>query len=381
MRILVFLHSFEPGGVERVALRLCRAWIEGGSNVLLVMGRADGAMRHLADGLLYRVLSDERIPTARWETLWMILRLPAVIRRERPDVIFCAGNSYSIVSVVMKLLLGAACPPIVAKISNDLARADFPAPIRWLYHRWLRIQARYIDRFVGMAEPMRAEIAGATGLAPDAIRIVDDPALTMADIERFAVPRPPRARNRFITAGRLAPQKNFPLLLQAFAQIARDDDTLTILGDGPERAKLEKLAADLAITARVTFTGHVPDLAPYFTKADVFALSSDYEGVPAVIIEALAAGLAIVTTDSSVSISSMLHGGNFGTIVSKPDIPPFATALGNTRTIPLDLPAMRSQAERFTVEKGAGHYRAIFAETLSRSTLQIPQVKTGVLPS
>jgi glycosyltransferase involved in cell wall biosynthesis len=366
MRILVFLHSFEPGGVERVALRLCKAWTDGGADVRLVLGRANGAMRIHADGLTYQVLSDEKIPTARWETLWMILRLPAVIRRERPDVLFCAGNSYSVVSVAMKLLLGRKCPPIVAKISNDLARTDFPAPMRWFYHQWLRIQARHIDRFVGMAEPMRAEIAGAMGLAPGQVRIVDDPALSMADIERLATPLVSRRRNRFIAAGRLAPQKNYPLLLRAFARIARDDDTLTILGDGPERPKLEKLAAELGITGRTVFAGHVTDLAPMFTKADIFALSSDFEGVPAVIIEALAAGLAIVTTDSSVSISDMLGGGRFGTIVPKNAPTSFATALGNTRTAPLDLPAMRSQAERFTVEKAAPGYLEIFTEIIDR---------------
>jgi glycosyltransferase involved in cell wall biosynthesis len=368
MRILVFLHSFEAGGVERVALRLCKAWVDSGADVNLVLGRADGAMRCEADGLTYEILADDKISTARWETLWMILRLPGVIRRTRPDVLFCAGNSYSIVSVMMKLLLGHKCPPVVAKISNDLARADFSPPVRWLYHRWLKIQARHIDRFVGMAPPMRAEIAEASGLAPDRIRIVNDPALSMADIERFSEPRTEvQQRHRFITAGRLAPQKNYALLLRAFAKIAREDDSLTILGDGPERPKLEKLATDLGIAIRVTFAGHVTDLAPWFAKADIFALSSDYEGVPAVIIEALAAGLAIVTTDSSVSMRDMLGDGRLGTIVAARDLDGFARVLDHIRSLALDTKGMRSQAERFTVEKGAPRYLEIFTETIDGS--------------
>jgi glycosyltransferase involved in cell wall biosynthesis len=368
MRILVFLHSFEPGGVERVALRLCKAWVDRGADVHLVLGRADGAMRCEADGLTYEILANDKIATAHWETLWMILRLPGVIRRTRPDVIFCAGNSYSIVSVMMKLLLGRKCPPIVAKISNDLERADFPLPVRWLYHCWLRIQAHHIDRFVGMALPMRAEIAGATGLAADRISIVDDPALSMADIHRFSKPRTQsQQRHRFITAGRLAPQKNYALLLRAFAKIARDDDSLTLLGDGPERPKLEKLATDLGITDRTIFAGHVTDLAPWFAKADIFALSSDYEGVPAVIIEALAAGLAIVTTDSSVSMRDMLRGGRYGSIVETRDLDGFARALDHIRSVALDTKGMRSQAERFTVEKGGPRYLEIFTKTVDGS--------------
>jgi glycosyltransferase involved in cell wall biosynthesis len=376
MRVLVFLHSFEPGGVERVALRLCKAWVSDGMDVKLVLGRADGAMRNEAGALDYGVLSDGRLPTAAWETLWMILRLPGVIRRERPDVLFCAGNSYTIVSVVMKLVLGSKCPPIVAKISNDLSRADFPAPVRWLYRCWLRIQGRHIDRFVGMAPPMRDEIAVAMNVDRNAVRIVDDPALSMTDIERFAPPRPKvPERNRFVAAGRLAPQKNFPLLLRAFARIARDNDSLIILGEGPERAVLERLAKSLGVADRVTLAGHVADLAPWFADADVFALSSDYEGVPAVIAEALAAGLAIAATNSSVSMNDMLADGRFGEIVAPNDLDAFAAALERCRTSNLDFAGMRLQAERFTVEKAAAHYAAIFAETVNQTPPLTPDTK------
>ncbi|CAN5397223.1 glycosyltransferase [soil metagenome] len=370
MRVMVFLHSFEPGGVERVALRLCREWARHDLDVTLVLGRADGAMRREAGALKYTPLSDGRIPTAAWETLWMIFRLPAVIRRERPDVLFCAGNSYSIVSVAMKLLLGRNCPPIVAKISNDLARTDFPGPVRWAYHRWLRIQARFIDRFVGMAPPMRDEIATAMGLRPHQVSVIDDPALSTAEIERFATPREAgRHRHRFITAGRLAPQKNFALLLRAFAKIARDDDSLIILGEGPERPMLEKLALSLGIVSRVTLAGHVGDLAPWFAQADIFALSSDYEGVPAVIAEALAAGMAIVSTNSSVSIGDMLGNGRYGQITERGNLDGFSAALERSRSVELDIMGMRQMAERFTVEKAAPHYAAVFAEAISRQSL------------
>ncbi|MDB5700126.1 MAG: glycosyltransferase [Sphingomonadales bacterium] len=376
MRVLVFLHSFEPGGVERVALRLCKAWIASGTDVSLVLGRLNGAMKCEADALPYRVLSDGRVPTAAWETLWMILRLPGVIRRERPDVLFCAGNSYTIVSVMMRVMMGRACPPIVAKISNDLARNDFPQPIRWIYHRWLRIQARYINRFVGMAPPMRAEIAAAMGIDPSKVWIVDDPALSMTDIDRFAGARiKGGARSRFVAAGRLVPQKNFSLLLRAFAMIARDDDRLVVLGEGPERGTLERLAEALGIDDRVDFAGHVADLAPWFAEADIFALSSDYEGVPAVIAEALAAGLAIAATDSSVSMGDMLADGRFGMICAPKDVNGFARALDSCRTMRLDIDAMRSQAERFTVERAASHYLAIFAESVGQLSSLTPAGK------
>ena len=363
IRVLTFLHSFEPGGVERVALRLCRAWSDAGLDSALVLGRPDGALRSEAEGLEYQLLSRGRIPTAPFETLWMIAQLPGHIRRTKPDVLFSAGNTYSIVAVAMKILLGSACPPIVAKVSNDLSRADLPQPVRWFYHRWLRMQARFIDRFVGMAPPMREEIAQAMGVDPERVGIVDDPALTFADIERHSIraAESPR-RNRFVAAGRLAPQKNFALLLRAFARIAHGDDRLTILGEGPERASLEREAAELGIAPRVRLPGHVLDLAPWFANSDVFALSSDYEGVPAVIAEALAAGHAIAATDCSVSMRDMLRNGDFGQITPPGDEVALATALEASRTTLLDRAAMRGQAMRFTVENSASHYAKIFVD-------------------
>lgn len=370
MRVLVPLHSFAPGGVERVALRLCRAWRDDGVDVALVMGRGDGAMRGEADGLPFETLADGRFDTSWWETLWMIWRLPAVIRRTRPDVLFCAGNSYSVVAVAMKLRFGRRCPPVVAKISNDLARADLPAPARFLYHCWLRIQGRFLDQFTGMAPPMEAEITVATGVDPARVTIIDDPALSRADIARLAA-RDPREATRgtaFIAVGRLAPQKNFPLLVRAFARIAQPDDRLVILGEGSERAAIAREVARLGIGGQVELPGHVPDATPWLAGADIFALSSDYEGVPAVVAEALAAGVAIVATDCSVSMADMLGGGAFGTLVPVRDEAALATALAAARATAPDRAAMRAQADRFTVERAAGRYHALFERLSSRES-------------
>ena len=153
LRVMTFLHSFEPGGVERVALRLHSEWTRLGIDARLVLGRDTGVQRNDWPRLSYRTLAPRWLPTAGVETLWLIAALPGEIRRQRPDVLFCAGNTYAVVAVAMRLLLGRACPPIVAKVSNDLARIDRSRLERWAYRLWLRIQGRLVDRFVGMAPP------------------------------------------------------------------------------------------------------------------------------------------------------------------------------------------------------------------------------------
>ncbi|MBA2920500.1 glycosyltransferase [Sphingomonas sp. MAH-20] len=370
MRILVPLHSFEPGGVERVALRLAAAWAPAGSQPHIVLGRSDGIARSAAPPLAYDVLERGAISTAAFETLWMIARLPGRIRATRPDVLFCAGNSYAVVGAVVKLLLGRRCPPIVLKVSNDLARADLHPLVRPFYRQWLRLQGRLIDRFVGLAEPMRDEIARAMRVAPDRIAIVDNPVLSRAELDRLAAQRDAIERSgagrRFLAVGRLVPQKRFDLLLGAFARIGRAGDRLAILGDGPERARLETLAQTLGIWDRVDLPGHVEPVGPWLVGSDCFVLSSDYEGVPAVLVEALAAAVPIVTTDCGVSIRSLLDDGRLGSIVPVRDEAALAAAMD---AAPAARPAeARARAARFTVERGAAEYLGLFrAVTLAAS--------------
>lgn len=365
LRILTFLHSFAPGGVERVALRLHEAWRAQGLDARLVMGRSSGVMKRDWPGLAFELLGNQHIPHASWETLWMIFHLPAAIRRIRPDVLFCAGNSYTIVAVSMRLLLGKACPPIVAKMSNDLTRNDLPAPARPFYRAWLRIQGRVIDRLVGMAPPMREEIASLMRAPQQHIAVIDDPSLAEADIQRLAAARsaanaaPRGPGRRFLAIGRLAAQKNFGLLIDAFSRMAGPDDRLAIIGEGSARRALEAQIERLGLAEKVRLPGHVSPLDAELAAADALVLSSDYEGVPAVVAEALAAGLPIVTTRCSVSMEDMLGGGRFGLLVPVGDAAALAQAMQDIAKLKFDETAARDQSRRFTVEIASHGYRAL----------------------
>lgn len=366
MRILTFLHSFEPGGVERVALRLVRNWREQGVDAPLFMGRMTGAMRdELGSDLSCETPRQPPFAVDTFETLWMIATLPAVIKRLKPDALFCAGNSYTVVAVAMKLILGSRCPPILAKISNDLDRRDLIWPARLLYRCWLRVQGRFVDHFVGMERPMEQEIAETIRPRAGRISIVPDPALSAGQIERL---RKDRSRQgvalsparRFVAIGRLAPQKNFALLLQAFAKGAGPSDTLTIFGEGPQRRLLMELAHRLRIAERVIFAGHVADPSGLLFYFDVFLLSSDYEGVPAVLLEALASGLPIIATDCSRSMSALLEAGKLGRLVPVGDVSALSCAIAEADGLRQDADASLEQARRFTLEQSTRDYLIIF---------------------
>lgn len=364
MRILTFLHSFEPGGVERIALRLVRHWRDRGIDAPLFLGRTDGAMAaDVGRGL------DAIVPRRPWfgsawcETLWMILTLPRAIRTLRPDVLFCAGNTYAIVAVVLKLIMGGSCPPIVAKVSNDLDRRDVAWPVRVLYRGWLKIQGRVIDHFVGMETPMRAEIVEAMAIDSRDVTIIPDPALSRHLIERLRSAPPaatgPHGGRRFVSIGRLAPQKNVALMLRAFGRGAAPEDRLTVFGDGQDRAMLTALAAKLGLADRVEFRGYVAEPASILPMFDILLLSSDYEGVPAVVLEALAANVGIVATDCSRSMATLLHDGALGTLVPVGDEARFAAAIAAARPGTQNDRLSLVQAERFTIEHASDAYLSL----------------------
>lgn len=362
MRVLTFLHSFEHGGVERVALRLVRQWRVSGIDAPLFLGRTDGAMRHdVGADLAFE--TPPRIPpaVALWETLWMIWQLPRVVRQLRPDVLFCAGNTYVVVAVALKLILGRQCPPILAKMSNDLERLDAPWWIRRPYHLWLRIQAHFLDHIVGMAAPMANDIRTLLAIPDTMISVIPNPALTddlifrLRSLPRNAVQSPFSGR-RFVSVGRLTRQKNMGLMLRAFASAGRTGDTLTIFGDGPDRAKLQKLAANLGIDEAVDFRGYVSEPAALLPQFDILLLSSDYEGVPGVVLEALAAGLPIVATDCSSSMATLLQHGALGTLIKTGDETAFARAIVAARPGMQNRALSLAQAKRFTLERAAQSY-------------------------
>lgn len=374
MRILVYLHSFEAGGVERVALRLAGEWAARGEDVRVAMGRDTGPQHHHApDNLIYDFARPSRI-AAPFETLWMVVHLLVAIRRHRPDVLFCAGNTYTIVAILVRLILGRRCPPTLCKLSNSLERRDLRAPARAAFGFWLHLHGRFIERFVGMAEPMREEIERCLEVGRDRVEIIPDPALKPSELEILsaAPPPPPSVARRFVAIGRITAQKNFRLLLQAFADFAGAKDRLLIVGDGPERDRLLDLAYHLKIDDRVSMPGHVQSVIETLTNADVFVMSSDYEGVPAVIIEALAAAVPIVSTDCSVSMRYLLEDGALGTLVPIGDQAALAKAMAGAPSrgeVPAE--AMRAKAAQFTVERAAGPYLEAL-KAAARSSIRSP---------
>jgi glycosyltransferase involved in cell wall biosynthesis len=147
-------------------------------------------------------------------------------------------------------------------------------------------------------------------------------------------------------------------LLGAFARIARPHDRLTIVGEGAQRAELEQQAARLGIADRLDMPGHKAPVDGWFAEADAFVLSSDFEGLPAVVAEALAAGIPTVATDCTVALPAMIEG--VGRLVPVKDLDAMAEAMDKICDDPVEVAEMRARGAQFTMEATVAQWIALF---------------------
>jgi glycosyltransferase involved in cell wall biosynthesis len=315
--ILTYAQRLQGGGVERAMLRMAAGWLREGRRVTLVLGSREGPLAaEIPEGIELIELGE-----ARYSAL---LRVAPIVRARQPDLIFCAGNHYSGIAAAVRLRLGRKCPPIVGKVSNALVRPELSPGAAWRYRQWLKLHPRFLDHVVAMTPAMAAEAVTEMGMPADRVSVIaNPPAAVIAGAAPVAVPD----GRYLIGVGRLEPQKRWDRLLTALPRLADQKIKLLLLGEGGARAALEAQVAALGLSDRVTMPGHAGDPLPAIRGAAVAVLTSDYEGVPGVLREALSVGTPVVTTESSVAVREIVHAPELGTVIDREDADGLIAAL------------------------------------------------------
>ncbi|HVT78905.1 MAG TPA: glycosyltransferase, partial [Acidimicrobiales bacterium] len=201
----------------------------------------------------------------------------------------------------------------------------------------LAVGLRFADCIVAVSDGVADDLAAELGLDRARIEVVYNPVdvarLTEAAARPAEVDWPPGTGPRLLAVGRLIEQKDFPTLLRAVAELS--EARLLVLGDGELRPALEALAEELGVAARVRFAGLVDNPFPLFRAADVFVLSSAWEGLPTVVIEALALTPRIVATDCPSGPREILGVGRWGRLVSVGDADALARGVIEELATPL----------------------------------------------
>ena len=326
-RILIPFHDFSAGGTELIAFRLAKAWIKAGRTVSFLIGANNGPMRdRVPDGVSVTILSPE-CPRSTFSRVRLGKHMAADTVALAPDAIFIPGNFHFGVAHAMKHALPNV--KIIAKISNPLIGPPFDHGLGVRLARpVLHGITRGIDWFAAMSQGLTQEAQRQLG--HDRVATLYDPNIpddVTFDFER----RQPLAPNRtihLIGVGRLEPQKNWPLAFQTVAEIRKKRPTrLTIYGEGWQRAELQKKIVQMGLQDCISLAGFTDDLARRMNDAHLMLISSNYEGGPAVAVEALAQGLPFVSTDCSHFLREITIDQAFGTLVKDADPASLANAV------------------------------------------------------
>lgn len=285
MRITLFISSLYGGGAERVTCNLANYLVQHGYVVeILTMAETTESYELDSQVSVASLLPIMGRKNKLWNTLVRFPRLWRYMRAHQRDVYVVMLPVTTIMLLLFKKLTKAK---VVAAERVDPA----------VYPLWmgqsLKILAKRADAFVFQTEDAKAWYG-------DSVRNIKTAVIPNAINPTFIRPLYQGKKRKAIAgAGRLNDQKNFSLLIRAFAKIATDfpDYNLVIYGEGDKRGELEKQANELGLKERVFLPGNIQNIAEEMEQNSAFVLSSDYEGMPNALMEAMALGIPCISTD------------------------------------------------------------------------------------
>lgn len=328
-RIAVYMHTLYNGGVESVMLNLIRGFLARGFPVDLVLD-----FLHYSP---FEALIPEGTRVVRLGAEKSIQRLPALIRylREQPPAaMLSATHLANEIACVARRIAGAKTVLLLSEhnnLSSDIrdsgkARALLlPRTTRWMYP--------LADEIIAVSDGVAADMCRVSGLKRSRVTTVYNPIdfAALRDAAAHPVAHPwfePGEPPVIVAIGRLEAQKNFPNMLRALARVRQHCPArLLILGEGSQRGSLESLVREMQLEDAVALPGFVANPARYVARAAVYAMSSSWEGMPVALIEALALGVPVVSTDCPSGPAEILNNGVYGTLVPMNDSAALAEAI------------------------------------------------------
>jgi glycosyltransferase involved in cell wall biosynthesis len=303
-RILICMQDFARGGTERIAIGLAQGWVQAGREVTILHGSPDGGLRDTVDPRVAVVALKPPVPRTLLSRLRLGNAMAPQVAALKPDAIFLPGNFH--LPLAPALRRAAPRAMIVMKVSNPpLPSGIAGALIKPLFHHF----AKAVDGFAALSTAFRRDIEILMPGKP--VRVLHDPIY----LHHTGDAAPRTGICNILWAGRLEPQKDVGLALETLKALDVPAH-LTLLGDGGLRDWTDRRIAYLGLQDRVTRIGTVPAIDPWLAAADMLLLTSRYEGQPAVVGEALAHGVPVVTTDCSAMLRDMIAIPAAGRVVA-----------------------------------------------------------------
>ncbi|MEP3032879.1 MAG: glycosyltransferase [Pseudoruegeria sp.] len=356
VRATFFAHDLRAGGAERSVIRLANAMVRRNIPVELVLINRTGAfLSELDPQVSIFELSGNRTATS-------IFSLYRYIKAARPQFII-ASMTHINAAVILASLFVLTRPFLIVVEHNqyDMNLVQKSGLVRLAY-RLAPLLYRFADVVAGVSEGVRVSVARAMGVSRDTVSVLYNPVVTPELTIKAAEP----ARHDWLISrdvpvilavGRLMPSKNYPLMLEAFSKLRSTRPVrLIVLGEGKLRPDLESLAGMKGISSDVDFVGFRDNPLAFMKACDVFLMSSDWEGHPTVLIEAMACGAPIVSTDCRSGPGEILCDGSFGRLVPVGDAEALADAVSNALDDPGDPAPRIAHANTFSDDRAVTAY-------------------------
>lgn len=357
VRIALLISNLAGGGAERVVVNLANAFHRLGYAVEMVLLQAEGALlKELDPGIRVVDLKVNRVRGALWP-------LVKYLRHARLDAFLANIWPLTLMALWARTLARVPTRVIVAEhttwsVSELLVRPT----VGWQVRKSMQIFFPQAHGIVSVSQGAADDLARFSRLDRSSISVIYNPIVDFTKKPVMDVPLSPvdwcsGFHKRILAVGTLKEIKDYATLLNAFSILRkRVDARLLILGEGGCRVQLEAQAYHLGISNDVFMPGFVVDPTPYYQLADLHVLSSIGEGLPTVVIEALAAGTPVVSTDCPSGPREILVDGKYGVLVPVGDVPALADAMEASLLATHDRAALQMRAQDFSVDKAVGRY-------------------------
>jgi len=328
-RLAIFLPGLYDGGAERTLLNLAEGIALKGFPVDLVLARAEGPyMAEVPDSLRVIDLKAPRV----------MMCLPALVRylREEHPTALLSTLYANIIAVWARWLAGIPQRVVLNEQNTLTSVSNGENDFRWkLYPRLAKWFYPWADSVTAVSKGVADDLIQAAKLSTDQVHVIFNPIVTpqLRQKSEAVLEHPwfrPGEPPVILGVGRLTGQKAFNVLIEAFAQVRKIQQArLLILGEGDERPILEAQIRELGLAEDVDLPGFVSNPYPYMAHASLFVLSSRWEGLPTVLVEAMSLRTPVISTDCPSGPREILRNGQYGQLVPVDDPDALAMAIQN----------------------------------------------------
>jgi glycosyltransferase involved in cell wall biosynthesis len=366
-RLVFHIPALIGGGAERVCVLIANEMARRGHEVTLFVWNGQGPNRELVDGRVRLVSLDLAAEHGRFGkilTLKGVFRTILFLRREQPDAVFSAldfANALMAVALLFARSRALFFPSYHA--ASQMKIGGFAYSVVNLLDR---VTARRSTKAISVSNGIGQDLVQRDFEGSRVVTIYNPlPSPARRSHERYAWEDKLAEMGEgpvIITLGRLVAVKDHRTLLEAFSRLDPSRGArLVLFGDGPLRTELQDYAQSLGLSERVLFAGYVNDPAACYAAGDLFVLSSRTEGFGNVLVEALAAGIPIVSTDAPHGPREILKDGTFGTLVPVADPGALAQAMTSALDASHDIEALKRRSRDFDVTTIGEDYERLLA--------------------